>query len=181
MSKIIEGIFISDTRQKVLSFFCRNPSISIHDSEVSRRIKDISLASVNNALRKLSEAGLIERKQEGQQMYNKLNFSHPLVKHYRKFLNTLNLYPALEEFKKEVNKIILFGSYFEGTNTEDSDIDLFLVTDSPASKIQRIVNKFNLNDKLKPVIRTSVQYLKLKKEEPVFFEEINRGVIYYER
>ena len=180
MSKIIERIFISDARQKVLNFFCQNPSISIHDSEVSRRIKDLSLASVNNALRKLSEAGLIERKQEGQQMYNKLNLKHPLIKQYRRFLNILYLYPVLEEFKKEAKKIILFGSYFEGTNTEDSDIDVFLITDSPVSKIQRIVNKFNLDDKLKPVIRSSVEYLRLKKEEPVFFEEINRGVIYYE-
>ena len=181
MSKIIEKVFVSDTRQKVLSFFCQNPSVSIHDSEVSRRIKDLSLASVNNALRKLAEAGLTERRREGRQIYNKLNLRHPLVKHYRVFLNTLHLYPVLEELKKEVNKIILFGSYFEGTNAEDSDIDLFLITDSPPSKIQRIVNKFNLDDKLKPVIRTPAQYLRLKKEEPVFFEEVNRGIIYYER
>ena len=113
-------------------------------------------------------------------MYNKLNLKHPLIKQYRRFLNILYLYPVLEEFKKEAKKIILFGSYFEGTNTEDSDIDVFLITDSPVSKIQRIVNKFNLDDKLKPVIRSSVEYLRLKKEEPVFFEEINRGVVYYE-
>lgn len=181
MSKIIKEIFVSDAWQKVLSFFCQNPSISIHDSEISRRIKDLSLASVNNALRGLSESGLIERRREGRQMYNKLNLKHSLLKHCRVFLNILYLYPVLEEFKEEAKKIILFGSYFEGTNTEDSDIDVFLVTDSPAFKIQRIVSKFNLSNKLKPVIRTSAQYLKLKKEEPVFFEEINRGIIYYER
>ena len=44
MSKIIKGILISDARQKVLSFFCQNPSISIHDSEVGRRYRDRSRA-----------------------------------------------------------------------------------------------------------------------------------------
>lgn len=32
----------------------------------------------------------------------------------------------------EPEKIILFGSYANGTPTEDSDIDLFLVKDTPA-------------------------------------------------
>ncbi len=181
MSKIIDEVFISDAGQKVLAFFCQNPSAVLHDSEVARQIKNLSLASVNNTLRKLALAGLLERKREGRQIYNKLNSKHSLVRHYKSFLNILRLYPILEEFKKETEKIILFGSYFEGTNIEESDIDVFLLTNSAPRKIQRIIAKFNLSDKLKPVIKTSAQYLKLKRKESVFFEEISRGIVYYER
>ncbi len=181
MYKIIDKVFISDAAQKVLVFFCQNPSTILHDSAVARRIKNLSLASVNNALRKLAAADLLERKQEGRQIYNKLNSKHSLVRHYKSFLNILHLYPVLEEFKKKAEKIILFGSYFEGTNTEESDIDVFLLTNFAPRKIQQIIDKFNLSDKLKPVIKTSAQYLKLKKEKSVFFEEISRGIVYYER
>ena len=181
MSKIIDKVFISDAVQRVLVFFSQNPSAVLHDSEVARRIKNLSLASVNNALRKLALAGLLERKREGRQIYNKLNSKHSLVRHYKSFLNILHLYPVLEKFKNESEKIILFGSYFEGNDIEESDIDVFIVTNSAPRKIQQIINKFSLDDKLKPIIKTPAQYLKLKKEEPIFFEEINRGTIYYER
>ena len=67
MSKIIDEVFVPDATQRVLTFFCQNPSASLHDSAVARRIKNLSLASVNNALRKLAAADLLERKREGRQ------------------------------------------------------------------------------------------------------------------
>jgi predicted nucleotidyltransferase len=38
----------------------------------------------------------------------------------------------------EPQSIILFGSYANGTNREDSDIDLFIVKDIPEDKVREI-------------------------------------------
>lgn len=43
----------------------------------------------------------------------------------------------VEELKKaEPEKIILFGSYAYGQPNEDSDIDLFVIKDLPATKVR---------------------------------------------
>ena len=46
-----------------------------------------------------------------------------------------------EKISREYNpqRVILFGSYARGTPTEDSDIDLFIVKDTNASRVDRFV------------------------------------------
>lgn len=183
MSKKINSInvFSSTAHQKVLGFLCRHPTSRFYDRELAREIKDVSLASVNNVLRDLAKMKFVGRKREGKQVYNTLNYGHPLVRRFKVFINILDLFSFLESLKDLVDKIILYGSVVDGTNKEDSDIDILVVSDKPFNKVQKILGKYKLEDKVQCVIKTKAEYLSLKKKEPVFYDEVHRGIVYYER
>jgi len=176
----MKNIFISTAHQKVLEFLCDHPAGRFYDRELARKVKSVSLASVNNVLRDLAKVNLIKRKQEGKQVYSSLNFDHPLVQRLKAFLNILALFPFLENLKRITDKIILYGSIVDGSNKEDSDIDILVVSDEPFGEIQRIIDKHKLEGKLQLVTKTKAEYLALKDKEPVFYEEVHRGLIYHE-
>jgi len=180
MSKNMKNIFISTAHQKVLKFLCNYPTSRFYDRELARKVKNVSRASVNNVLRDLAKANLIKRTQEGKQVYSSLNFDHPLVRKFKSFLNILTLFPFLEDLKRITNKIILYGSMVDGSNKEDSDIDILVVSDEPFGEIQKIIDKHKLKGRLQLVTKTKAEYLTLKDKEPVFYEEVHRGIIYHE-
>ena len=179
MSKKID-IFISTAHQKVLRFLCEHPTSRFYDRELARAIKDVSLPSVNNVLKDLSKANLVNRIQEGRQIYNTLNFEYPLIRRFKAFLNIHNLFPFLEDLKSVVDKIILYGSVAEGSNREESDIDILVVSDESIGKIQKVLEKYKMEERVQLVIKRKVEYLTLKDKEPVFYDEVHRGIIYYE-
>jgi len=176
----MKNIFVSTAHQKVLQFLCRHPTSRFYDRELAKAIKDVSLPSVNNVLKELAQMNFVKRSREGKQVYNILNFEHPLVRQFKVFLNILSLFPFLEDLKSVVDKIILYGSVVEGSNREESDIDILVVSDRPAEEIQGVSEKHRLDDRVQLVIKTKAEYLTLRDREPVFYEEVHRGIVYYE-
>ncbi|MDD2890633.1 MAG: nucleotidyltransferase domain-containing protein [bacterium] len=175
----MKNIFISTAHQKVLRFLCEHPTSRFYDRELAKAIKNVSLSSVNNVLKDLAKNGFIERYPEGKQTYNTLNFKHPLVRYFKVFLNILKFFPLLEDLKSVVDKIIIYGSVVDGSDREDSDIDILVVSDRPAGEIQRVLEKHKLEEKVQLVIKTKAKYLILKEKEPVFYDEVHRGIVYY--
>ena len=81
----------------------------------------------------------------------------------------------------DVRQIILFGSYARGTATEDSDIDVAVITDSPAHDwLEASTNLFRLrrdiNLSIEPVLIDTTS------DRSGFIEEIRRtGELIYDR
>jgi len=176
----MKEIFISTIHQRVLTFLCEHPTGRFYDRELARLILGVGKTQVNKILKGLDKAGLVHRKREGKHIYNTLNFDHPLVRRFKVFLNILNLFPFLEDLRKVVDKIILYGSSTEGSNKEDSDIDILVVSERSTGDIQRILKKYGLEEKVQLVLKTRAEYLALKEKEPVFYDEVHRGIVYYE-
>lgn len=70
-----------------------------------------------------------------------------------------NIVEHLKEIVKP-KKIILFGSYAQGTQTEDSDIDLLVVTNDENYPS-------NYNEKMEKYLIVSKQLRQFKKEIPI--------------
>jgi Predicted nucleotidyltransferases len=98
-----------------------------------------------------------------------------------KILNSIEKY--IEEISKyyKIDTIILFGSYAKGTNTEDSDIDIAIVSDD-------IKDKFEVGVKLTSLtwgIDTRIEPHPIKTEEfkqnetPFIDEIIRTGIELY--
>jgi len=71
-------------------------------------------------------------------------------------------------------KAVLFGSSADGTNTEDSDIDLLVVSNQKAD-INNVFNKFKSEHKIQLILKSPQEYISLEKKEPIFFAEIEKG------
>lgn len=85
---------------------------------------------------------------------------------------------------KSINplKIVLFGSYAYGKPTQDSDIDLLVVTDTDKSFHQRIQAMRPLLPKDKPIdliVLTPKEYQKAKSTNSLVSEIDSKGKVLY--
>ena len=82
-------------------------------------------------------------------------------------------------------RIVLYGSCAQGTDTSQSDFDLFVVTNNKENAAD-IVSGFNLskgfeNLRIQPVIKTPIELLQAGESEKAFIEEVERGIVLWEK
>lgn len=171
-------IFFGANKQKVLKFLAKNPSQSLMTSEIMKSTK-ISKAGANIALRELVKAGLIKRSVKGKTHLYQVDFRDPLVKQLKVMETIIQLYPVIKKLQKISQQIILFGSASRGENLEDSDIDLFILTRAEEDA-RKTIKKFNRHNKIKTILKNSSSFAKLEREDPTFYQEIQRGIILWE-
>ena len=139
----------------------------------------VSKAGANFALNDLVKNGLINREQKGKSYLYSIKDENPTVKQLKVFNTILSLTPLFEKIKEKASKVILYGSASRGENTEDSDIDLFVVTNY-TEEIERLVHKANLHKKVQMIFRNPLKYIEMEKTDPLFFREVERGIAIWE-
>jgi predicted nucleotidyltransferase len=81
--------------------------------------------------------------------------------------------------------IILYGSCAMGTNIVESDLDLFIVGSEREQIVDAIAHfsprKHYGYAEIKPVITNSTGWAKLETGDPLFFNELQRGVMLFEK
>ena len=175
---------ISTNHQKVLRFFVLHPEQSFYEREIARKA-DLSPSSTHHVLARLYRTGVINRKQNGRMYFYFIDKTNPYLKEFKVLANLLMLEPLVERLKRLSHKIVLFGSWAQGNDTEDSDIDLFIVS-SEREKVLSVVNKFSYstklyNRKIQPIISSPEELLKKGKEGRVFLEQVEKGNVLWER
>lgn len=174
----MENIFFSTNIQKVLRFLVRHSTKALLASDI-RKSLGLSRAGVNFALQELSEKGLVQRESKGKAYIYQIKSEHPALKQFKVLDWTTKLYPLIRKLKVLANKVILFGSCARGENVEDSDIDLLIVTHNK-EEVNKTLESFRKLP-LKPVIKTPIELEDLEKKNPIFYLEVTRGIILFEK
>ena len=98
-----------------------------------------------------------------------------------KILLNLNMPEFSGIFKKHkfVKAAGLYGSLAKGTNTEESDIDLWMLTeDTEEGKKAKLTNELKRkNSKINPLYLTSEKLGEMRKRDPVFYYSLVFGSI----
>jgi len=97
------------------------------------------------------------------------------------------IYQITEKIKKEYcpNKIILFGSYAYGKPEDESDIDLFIIKDTPKKRAERFCEVRKIlrdipNVSIQPVVFTKDELdSRLKIKDDFILEIIEKGEVLY--
>lgn len=119
---------LTSNQRKVLDYFVTNPGSEIHVRGLTEEV-DISYTSVRRALKQLEEKGFLEKDEK-----SKMTFYTTSDGEFRKVKKIINLDRLEnssiadyldEELRPEA--IVLFGSYLEGQDKEESDIDLAVI------------------------------------------------------
>ncbi|MCK4491985.1 MAG: nucleotidyltransferase domain-containing protein, partial [Candidatus Altiarchaeales archaeon] len=106
-----------------------------------------------------------------------LNLDNPIVRQFKIFLTVIELNPLTERIKKDSKRIILFGSCSEGTDVEESDIDLFILAETGnKKKVRDGLSRSTLDRRLSPIIINSNEFVKLKREDKPLYERIMKGI-----
>ena len=181
---MIDTYLVSTNYQKILRFFVLKPGQSFYEREIGRKA-GLSPSSAHYVLVRLYRAGLINRKQNGRMYFYSIDRDNPYLKEFKVLVNLLLIEPLVEKLKRLSHKIVLFGSWAQGSDAEDSDIDLFIIS-SEKEKVLSVVNKFSYsaklyNRKVQSIINTPEELLKRDKQNKVFLEQVEKGKVLWEK
>ncbi|MCG2739157.1 MAG: nucleotidyltransferase domain-containing protein [Syntrophaceae bacterium] len=174
----MQTVIVTTNSQKALNFLIQNPGKQFTANEVQKEIK-ISKAGINVALRKLIKEKLVFREKRAKIFLYYVDHSNPVVKQLKVLQTIMILQPLTVKIKGCSEKAVLFGSCARGENLPDSDIDLFVLTNA-REETKNILEKFSPKKKLQSIIRNPLQFSEMETKEPVFFEEIVRGITLWE-
>lgn len=163
---------------KVLAVFLRRPAASLYSGDVLAAT-GLSRAGANFALRDLTRAGFLQREPRGRLHFYTLVTGNPLVRQLKVLFTLLALGPAVEELKWHALRIVLYGSAATGEDTEESDIDLLIITRDKVAVGKRIA-KYTVRERIQPVIHTPQEWALLGSENPVFCGQVERGIVLWE-
>lgn len=177
----IGRIFVFSGEQKVL-----NHLLSQDDWQTAKEIQKatgLSKAAVNFALNKLFKLNLVQRDQKGKTYLYRVRSSYPslsVVKQYKVLNNLITCLPLIKRLSSLSQKIILFGSAARGENLQKSDIDLLVVTHNE-KEARDLVKKESLRRKIQIICKTPIVFTGLENKDPVFFREVELGIVLWEK
>ena len=175
---VLKQILYTTCQQRVLYFLLAHPGQKYYDREISRLVK-AGRASTNYALRNLVDTGLAEREKKGRMYFYFVDPEDPVIRQLKVAQNLIDIRPLVKRLKENSLKIVLYGSSATGANHTGSDIDLFILA-RDNKKVKGIVYKSPLKERLQYVIATPQDYVKLKRENSVFYKEVCGGITLYE-
>ncbi len=181
---MLERHLIKTINQKVLSLLVRFSDQEFYEREVSRKL-DVSAGSANRALNELHSDGAVTRRRKGKMYFYSIDSSNAVLIQLKKLVNLLLIEPLVEELKKMSSRIILYGSCALGTDTSESDMDLFIVSKNKKD-VSNAIAGFRFprgfeNIHVQSVIKTPVELLKGGESTRTFMEEVERGVVLWEK
>lgn len=179
---MLADILIKTPEQRIFSLFAMNPDRPFYLREISKRL-NISLGATHGALAALEKAGILSSRTIGKTKLFEVvaNSSQAVLKSFRVFNAVLLLEPLVELIKSRTSRVILYGSYAKGTFTQESDLDLFIVSDEREAVLSQL-NDFvrNIEIDIRPVIIGSLEWMNLEKADPEFFREVTGGFSLWE-
>jgi len=175
---------IDTANQKVLSFLAKFSDQEFYEREIARRV-GIASGSANRALNRLYSAGAVKRRQEGKMYFYSVDLSNPAIPQFKRLTNILLIEPLIEKLKPATIKIVLYGSCVQGTDTSQSDLDLFIVSDN-RERVMQAIDSFTFpagfeSIKIQSVIKSPVELLQAEESQQVFLSEVDQGIVLWER
>lgn len=175
----LEKTFFSTTGQKILELMVKYPDKQFYEREIVN-LADVSIGGANQVLKELDNLDLFKKEVKGRMNFYKINLDNPIVRQLKILSNLIHIKPLIKYLKPQAIKIILFGSAAEGTNIEESDYDIFIVTNEPED-IERIIGKSAFKDKVQAIIKNPLDQEKMIGENETLWYEIERGIVLSER
>jgi len=117
------GLFASPTMARLLTLFLTRAEQDYYQKELARR-----------ELARLERTGLVTRMPRGNRVYYRANRKHPVFEDLKRvILKTVGLGDALRAalaaLTDRVRVAFIYGSFAQGEETAESDIDVLLVGD----------------------------------------------------
>lgn len=169
---MLERIFTSKTRVKILTLFTINPQKEMFVREISRNINE-NINAVRRELSNLEQIGLLKSKKEGNMKYYSVNRDFPIYEELKSII--LKTEGAAKVINDDLSKIgdirlaFIYGSFASGKANAESDIDVFLVGEVDEDKIIKEMLKLEkkLSREINYVLFSEDEFKeRIKKEDP---------------
>jgi len=169
---------LSASQARVLLFLARNTGRAFFEREIVEATR-VSRSAVNMATRALHESGLLIRERRGRMNFYTANDQHPFVRQFKTLDTVASLEPLLKDLRPLSRRVVLFGSRADGTNTHESDIDLFILSPE-REKAMKIIGRYLAKLPLQPVIMNNQELVESKEKDAAFHAQVKRGTVIWE-
>jgi predicted nucleotidyltransferase len=133
----LQATFASPAMARLLLFFALHPEEPLHIRELYRRT-GLGMASLQKELDRFQRLDILEQSREGRRLVYRLNLASERWRAMRALIRKL---AGPSEILREaftgvpgVEAAFVFGSQARGDTRPDSDVDLLLIADEPASR-----------------------------------------------
>ena len=167
-----------ESELKILDHLTASPEGEGFISQIARDI-GLSKGEVSKAVKVLKDCGFVYSEQSGRNMVCRVDRRLPVFACLRTSFNLIQVMSKIADLRKYSDKIILFGSCAQGTDTTDSDIDLLVIT-RDKQRADKAARTVKLSRPVQWVIKTPQEYVVLNSKEKVFAGEISKGIVLWE-
>ncbi|MDD3626675.1 MAG: nucleotidyltransferase domain-containing protein [bacterium] len=167
--------FDLNLKWKILGYFAENSDKEIYVSQLASEINS-GKGVTSVILHDLKNEGILKSKKYGNALFYSLNdnfLTRELKVLY--FLNKIWESDLINYFIDNDNNIeylAVYGSHIQGTNQQDSDIDLLVITSSKSDLITDEMEE-KLNKKISITKLSLGTWLKLKRKKDTFYQTIH--------
>ena len=169
----------TSTSQIILTFLCQNPQQSFYSGELAEKTS-LSKGGTNQSLRELAHQGILKTEKKGHMTFYSADLSSPSVRQFKILRNVATLESIVNKLRPFTDRVVLFGSCAKGEDTQESDVDL-LVVSRDKDHIRSLIPETKAKRKIQLLLKTPQEYVQLENKEPVFFKEIQQGVVLWQK
>jgi predicted nucleotidyltransferase/predicted transcriptional regulator with HTH domain len=140
---MLERLFTSKTRTKILTLLLFNPDREYHLREIARIVGTVP-TYVSKELDNLAKINLVQKGKKANLKIYSVNKDCIFLDDLKRIILKTDYLGELikQELKNEqVNYCFIFGSFAQGRESEKSDIDLFLVSGMDEDRVMELIQK----------------------------------------
>lgn len=126
---MLQKLFTSKTRLKLLTLFMMNPGREMYVREIARSTEE-NINSVRRELANLEKIGLLKSERRGNSKYYAVNKKMPIYNELASIiLKTEGVAKVLQDSLSGIGieTTFIYGSFASGKARVDSDIDIFII------------------------------------------------------
>lgn len=174
----LSPLFSSPAAMHILSLLILNSDRTYYQSEIVAEVGYAQI-QVQRALLRLEQTELIIKSKQGRMVYYQANHQHvgfeDLKSFFEKTLGYVHkLRASITSFEDDVSFAFIYGSMAAGTESQESDIDLLLIT---GLSLRHLMNKIgpvgrNLKRELNITSYSKSEFLQKLKEGNHFISDV---------
>lgn len=168
----------TQAKTKIINFLLDRPGEKFYLSQIARKT-GVSDSTVHQILEKTKNEGVVQKEKLGNLSLYSVHYADPVVKQMKILHTTELLKPLINRLQEFSQKIVLYGSSARGEDTQESDIDLFVLTNE-SEEARKIVANHTFGRKVQAVMKNFTEWVELKEKDKFFYEEIQKGITLWE-
>lgn len=166
---------LTRSEQIILKFFATHSGATLYESEIAKSIQ-ISVGSANQSLKELSKKEMVSLEKRGNMNFYSLNLDNPLVRQFKITQTISEINGLINKLKPISKRVILFGSCAEGLDTENSDIDMAIVSQEE-QEVRKLIKQQKTTREIQSLVFNSKDFLVLPDKDRPLYERIQKGII----
>jgi predicted nucleotidyltransferase len=174
----MKKILVATSAQKILDLLIQDAGTQYLSAEI-QKATGASKAGTNLALRRLVKTGLLKREKRGKFYLYSVDPGDPALKQLKVLRTVVSLSQLTARLSAAARRIVLYGSSSRGEDTRGSDVDLLVVANYREA-VTRLVEKHSVSRKIQLTIKTPLEYEDMQKTDPIFYREVERGIVLWE-